>query len=389
MTGIAVVGIVFCERKPSHAKDIIFLITAALVMVVMASLRAESVGVDNPMYRGYFELVSQNDASFLFSAANQYRIEMGYGLLNFLVSRVTTDYRVFAGVLAALTIGLRVVAVYRQSASVWLSLFVYVSFGFFGYSLVTLRQEMAVSIVLFAIPFLQRKKPIPFFVLIILAALFHKSTLILLPFYFFARLPINKLTLGIYGAGTAFVMIFSWPIIGFITQYVYKFYAPGQEGAYYLRPRDLNTALVPVVVGVVALLLHERLLARKPENLVLINFACYSAMLFILTMKHFVFQRIGLLFLPTAALFLIPEMVKVYQVDKEKYLQIDTEYKNADKGRQKQLLHDYNASKRERQEAGMAYNTAIGLVIFLGTLYMLFLLNVNRLTIVPYTTFLG
>ena len=47
---------------------------------------------------------------------------------------------------------------WKHSSIVWLSVFVYITFDFFGYALCTLRQELAISIALFGIPFLQDRK---------------------------------------------------------------------------------------------------------------------------------------------------------------------------------------------------------------------------------------
>jgi hypothetical protein len=317
---VAAAGILICEKKPARQKDILFLILTGAAMIALASLRGPNVGGDYKMYADYFQLVASNDFSFLFSDANPYRIEYGFGLLNFLVSRVSTDTRVFVAAAALITIATRLWAVYRMSANVWLSAYIFVSFGFLGYAMCTLRQELAICVLFFAIPFLQKRRPVPYFLLILLAGSFHKSVLLLLPVYFFANLPLSRVTLSLYTAATLFILMFSWPIIGFVTRYVYKFYAPGSPGDYYLQGRSYNTAFFPLVLFLMAALLQKLLVRRKPENIVLINFSCYSAMLFVLTIKHFIFQRIALIFLPAAALLLIPEMVMLLDDEKKRAL---------------------------------------------------------------------
>lgn len=384
LLAVAALGVVLCEWKPTRKKEILFLCLAMAAMALMASLRAKTVGIDYKMYADYFQSVAGHGFDFLFSPENAYRIEFGFGLLNFLISRFSGNTYVFMAVIAVLTIGLRALAIARQSSSVWLSVFTFVSFGFFGYTMCTLRQEMAISIFLFAIPYLQKKRPVPYFLLVLLAASFHKSVLILLPVYFLAHIPVNWKSLTFYGAATGLLLIFSRPIINFVTQFVYQFYTQTEQGRYYLMGRDAKTALIPVAVFAAAYFLRKRLLDRNPHNVVLINFSMYAALLFIMTIKHFVFQRIALIFLPIT-IFLLPEMVKSMQVDEEK-LGLLEEMKKSERGKKKQNFAKAGQLRTEIRDQRAMYYAAIGFVLVIGLVYYSFLLYANRLLLVPYAT---
>lgn len=120
--------------------------------------------------------------------------------------------------------------------------------------------------------------------------------------------------------GLLFVLIFSVPILGFVTQYVFKAYT---AGSYYTRGRSFDTALMILVFLAVALLMKKRVLARDPKNIVLLNLYVYASILFILTLKHFIFQRVGLRFLPVAT-FLLPEMLYSIKPDESRYAQLQT-----------------------------------------------------------------
>ena len=104
---VAVLGFVLCERRGSRRNDLIYLCVVTAVMILMASLRADTVGIDYKMYANYFQSVANHDLSYLISAENPYRIEFGFSLLNYLVSLVTNHTYVFMAVVAVLTIGLR------------------------------------------------------------------------------------------------------------------------------------------------------------------------------------------------------------------------------------------------------------------------------------------
>lgn len=376
-----VTGFFLCELKKSKGRDLLLLALVTVAMCTMASLRAASVGVDYQPYVDYFQGMCEQDASFLFSEANGYRKEVGYTLLNFVVSRFTQNSFVFMGISSSLIIILRSIAIYRFSSSVWVSVFVYISFGFFGYSLCTVRQEMAISVAFLALSFLQNKKILPYMALIILAGTFHKSLYLLIPIYFVANLPLNKIILSVYGAGTLLVLLFSEEIIDFTGKYIYESYQPG---SYYMRGRNYSTAFIPVVLFFVALIMKKALLKRNPKNIVLLNFSCYAAALFVITLKNFIFQRVALIFLP-AALFLIPEMINALAVDESKYAELQKE--NMDRTKKKQSLQKLGALREQRKSELTLYYTSMGLILAGCILYFLFLLVANRLLIVPYVTF--
>ena len=193
-------GFILCEFKKSRKSDLIFLIILTGILIVMASVRAHTVGVDTEVYMDYFSNMVGRSPSFLVSKENIYWREPAYSLLNFIFAKITNSPAVFMGIVSGLIIGLRSIFIYRYSSKIWLSVFIYITFGFFGYAMCTLRQELGISVALFALPFLQKRKIIPYMLIVILAACFHISLWVMIPVYFFVHIPFNKVTLQILGA---------------------------------------------------------------------------------------------------------------------------------------------------------------------------------------------
>lgn len=375
-------GFILCEFKKSRKSDLIFLIVLTGILIVMASVRAHTVGVDTEVYMDYFSNMVGRSPSFLVSKENIYWREPAYGLLNFIFAQITDSPAVFMGIVSGLIIGLRSILIYRYSSKIWLSVFVYITFGFFGYAMCTLRQELGISVALFALPFLQKRKIIPYMLIVILAACFHISLWVMIPVYFFVHIPFNKITLQILGAGTVLLLIFSEQILTVITKVVYQNYQPG---SYYTLGRDYSTAVFPVVFFILSLLLMKKLLKNNPENIVLMHFSCYAAVLFILTIRHFVFQRIALIFLPVLIL-LIPELLECSAPDPEKVEEL-LRLQGLDKARQKQQKDKMASLMAEHKNAVTLYYTVMGLLMAGCITYYLFLLSTNRLGLVPYIPF--
>ncbi|MFV0496716.1 MAG: EpsG family protein [Candidatus Fimivivens sp.] len=373
-------GIVICERKPSPKKELIVLGVMTLLMCTMAALRSGSVGVDyNWVYRDYFLTVRAHDFSFLFSADNLYKAEPVFGLLNQIVALFTGNPLVLWWTASVVIILLRVIFIWKYSSKIWLSVFCYIGLGFFTYAMCTLRQELGISVAMFALPFLQKRKPLPYFLIVVLAGLCHTSLFILLPLYFIATIPPTKWMIGLYATGFFAVIFFSESILQLITTHIPRFaiYTPD---SYYMQGRDINTVIIWIIILVIASLLYKKLLERDKNNLVLFNLFLYGTLIMSWTMKHFVFQRVAFVLLPFSVI-LIPEIVQS--------LQPSPNLLNAlDNAKTKKLNGQQIASlKHEHKEAVRMQYSVMGLLMTLVILEYFFLLYANRLLLLPYTPF--
>ncbi len=281
LLAILILGVGICEIKKSRRNDAIFLCVTSVLLVTIASLRADTVGVDyNFVYAPFFKNVCEQGFSYVFSTQNAYFLEISYSAINYLVSLFTDDVRILMLVIAMLSTALTSTLLYKYCAVPWIGMFVYVSFGFFGNSMSFIRQSLGIAVFLFALQFVREKKILPYILLVLLAATFHKSLLVMLPFYFLAWIPINWKSLLSYGVATVLVMIFSWQLFYFVTDTlgIFSFYNTFQ-GMYYMNPRNWQTAAVPVLCGIASVVLARLLLKRNPKNLVYVNFAVFGALL--------------------------------------------------------------------------------------------------------------
>ncbi|NLG92044.1 MAG: EpsG family protein [Clostridiales bacterium] len=360
----------------------------SVAMIVMSYLRADTVGIDYIQYADYFKQVRNGGWSFLISDANGYRVEPGYSLLNYFVSLFTGDVHIFMLFVSILTVGLTAVLLYKYSPVPWVGMFVFASFGFFGNSLSFLRQSIAIAIFLYAINFLKKKKLIPYILIVLLAASFHKSIIIMIPVYFLAHIKVNWKSLTAYASLTALILALSWPLFNFVTKYVYKYYAT-EEGLYYMLGRDWQTAAIPVITTVTILIVKNSILKRDATNIVLINFSIYSGLLYIMTCQHFLFQRFGMMFF-TSAILLIPELLASVGVESVQIDGIGTEslkaYKN--KAQKKKALQERRQAQIKINTHKYIYYYATAAVLFVGFLYNTWILIQNRINLIPYVTFL-
>jgi len=379
----ALLGFFLCELHPSRRNDIILIAVLSVAMFFMSILRATTVGIDYVMYMDYFWKVCDGGLPYVFSLENPYWREIGYSLLEYVISLFGSTPLIYSTGVALVCLSLNAVFVYKYSPSVWLSMFIFIAFGFFGYTLCTIRHQIAIAIFMFALPYLQQKRFVPYLLIVLLTATFHKSMLIWIPVYFLAQLAMDWRTYTFYGVCLVLYFLFSEQVLSVVTQYVYTQY---QVGSYYMQGRDVATAVIPVVFFAVVLLMQKPLLARNPKNLPLMNLSMYCACLFLMTLKHFVFQRFALVLLPVSML-LLPEITRCLAISPEQQAELD-QLRSAVKsgsGNKKVNLQRYGELRGQLRDKRAMYYASIGFILFAGFLYFGWLLSMNRLDLVPYT----
>ena len=191
---------------------IAFIAVVATEMFLILALRAPTLGVDLDNYSGGYRYISS--LSFVdmikrlrfVSAADlipPYSYESGYVLLNWLLSRCGIGFHGFLIIYAAFTVFSHSLLIYRYSEKPWLSMAIFMSLGMYEYFFGILRQTIAVSIMLLSLQAIKEKKSLKFFGALLVAFLFHRSSIIYLPFYFLGRIRHTKKIFKLYFAGYA------------------------------------------------------------------------------------------------------------------------------------------------------------------------------------------
>jgi len=174
----------------------LFAIIAFFPIILMATFRPWNF-TDTMAYRLTFQRMPES-FSQLTSYLGSVKKDVGfYFTASVLKIIVTHDPRVYFFILAAFQ-GLAVVYLYRNySSSFFLSLFLFVgSADYVLWMFNGVRQFMAVTIALYATPFILKKRYIPAAAIILLASTFHRSALLMLPMIFIVQGDVwNKKTL--------------------------------------------------------------------------------------------------------------------------------------------------------------------------------------------------
>lgn len=209
-----------------------------IVYTLIIGLRYD-VGTDYLLYKQTYLFSTYPKADFI--ASNDFgSFEIGYSALIYLFIKLGFSYVS----LFLATAFLQIFFLYKFSRkykyiSVWLFFFFITSSTFFD-SLNAMRQSIAFFMFLCTLTYIEEKKLVPFIIGIFLISLFHRSILIVLPFYFFINKKLfnNRLVTASFILG-AFLL--SQPLNDLIWNKLFPYIRgllSGLSDASYLEKRD-------------------------------------------------------------------------------------------------------------------------------------------------------
>lgn len=201
-------------------------ITSSL-MALMAGLRFYT-GYDFLSYKDFFQ---QTDKfSDIFNGTVD--AESGYLFLNYLFSSIGLNFYFFILFFSIVSIGLLGYFLYRYTPYPSLFLMYYYARFFLVRDMGQIRSALACIILLYAIPFIIKKKFIPFLLIVLLASLFHVTALFFVAAYILNSL-LEKLTIK-----NVFSLLMISMTIGILIQIpqLYAWAIPGRYLAYFTSP---------------------------------------------------------------------------------------------------------------------------------------------------------
>ena len=198
-------------------------IICILFLFCLAAFRTSIVGNDTKTYIEIFEnckYLIQSEAS---------RFEIGYLYYNYVLFKITSEPRILLFVTSAICFLCYGIFMWRYSKSPKLALVFFFLIAF-GSTMNTMRQCMAICVLLFAVDCIIERKYIRFVLIVLFASLFHISAilfLIVLPLSFI-RINVKTLTYYTIGVLIAYFMFAELLKIGFSYFSMYEYYSDGK-----------------------------------------------------------------------------------------------------------------------------------------------------------------
>ena len=286
---LAAGGAVIWRTGVSPKKNLIYGILAFLLLGGLSAVRYD-VGFDyaNIYVPLYFQLF-RGDVSVWNSVH-----EPGFVLLEKALQLISSNYQILFVVTSALICGLLFFFYWKNTYDLSLAIILFVLLGQYYSSMNFIRQTLAAVIALFAIPFLCRRKVWRYLLLILLASTFHASALILIPFYWINRIPVNKYSLPIYGGIGIVLFLFCRPIVDWVTQFWYQDYH--QSNPEVLAGFPVFFTLSAAAAFVLLFIGGRQLRSLNKDYYIYINYAFFTLLFVLLGTRIAILDRFSVYF---------------------------------------------------------------------------------------------
>lgn len=210
----------------------IFCTAAAIQWILISGLRGLSVGADTISYNTAFENVKTYSWDYIFRLNYDYLFkgletkDPGYKLLMKIFQIFSGNYQVFLIFIAVVFTVPMAVWIYKYSKDPLLSFLVYSCLFYSFFAITGHRQTIATALVSFiGYEFISRRKLIPFLLCCFAAYMIHKSSLVILPFYFLINKKITRKYIVCIFVATVLTYIFRGKILVFLAESIYTNYA--------------------------------------------------------------------------------------------------------------------------------------------------------------------
>lgn len=294
------------REKVKFNKYIVFIF--AFILIFFAGMRSGIGDTGYYMY-GFSEYKKYSIMDFFNLNMEK---EPGFKFLMIFISSFTKNEQVFIFLMAIVTIGLTILAIYKYSEDIGMSLFLFLTTGVYLGMLNGIRQYIVVAVLFLATNLIIENKPIKYSLIVILLSTIHTSALIMLPIFFFSRRKVwsfsNFLFIGIF---TVFVLTFSNWVQGFVSIFQDTVY--GKYSNTLLNETDVGTNILRILVMFVPVLLsflgrkavdQNDIYYRVYSNILILNFLIY-----LLSSYNWIFARISM-YLNIYTLLFYPYILK-------------------------------------------------------------------------------
>lgn len=311
---IAFVGI--CSAFTLNMKDMnkrnkIIILCICSAIILIQGLRSISVGIDLSSYIPALKPAKNMD---FFAGDTLYNYEIGYSLYSQLFSKINVSNQLYLFIVA-MTIMIPIGYTWLKNSKMpGLSVFIYITLGFFTFSFSGLRQSIAIAILFFSFKYIQKKSLVKFSLCVALAISFHTTAIIFIiayPLYYLRLKPVHFNFII-----PAFILFFIFKADIFLS--IYSLYR-GTDG----KVENTN-AYTMLIIMIIVLVLAYVFGSKDKQNL---NFNAYknymlvAILVQILASQSNTIMRVGYYYYMFITL-LIPEVIKNQKDEKIRILAV-------------------------------------------------------------------
>ena len=240
------------DIKNKYLRDKIIITLVCMFIVIIQALRKITVGID---LSGYIPALRISESMDFLAGDKLFNYELGYSLYSQFFAKLNISDQLYLFIVAMTIIIPLGYTWIKNSKIAWLSVFIYLTLGFFTFSFSGLRQSIALAITFYSYKYIKNKQLLRFLLCIILAILFHYSAIVFIAAYPLRYAVLNKNHYYFIVLGFIFTFIFKSKIFSLI----YRLYN-GEEGK--IEATNAYTMLLVMIM----VLIISYIFGSKDEN---------------------------------------------------------------------------------------------------------------------------
>lgn len=185
----------FDTQKKESIKS--FVVFSFAFIGCLIAFRDNTVGADT---MGYYTSYLNASGQVIGTNLNNSSLEGGYIVLLQILNQISTNPQtmfVFEGALIAIAYGWFIYRNVSDVSEAYIATLAYLAFNLFSFQLSGYRQSIAMAVCMFAYYYIEKRKIIPFLVVVMVASQFHASAYFFIPAYFVVIGKASRIKLGI------------------------------------------------------------------------------------------------------------------------------------------------------------------------------------------------
>ena len=178
-------------KNENKKRDKIFKLVVYFIIFILAF--NYKMGTDWLAYQEYYDIKILNYSFKDIILNNPFREERGYIFLNFLGNKLGLNYEFFMAILISFcVINILKVGIKRSKNYYIFTLIIFVQYLLIASLEPTIRQFITVTLTVIGYRYIERKEPLKYFLIILIAIQFHTSAILGVIIYFLNKIDINK-----------------------------------------------------------------------------------------------------------------------------------------------------------------------------------------------------
>ena len=295
--------------KNKKVFSILFASIIFLIIFLISGFRGD-IG-DTALYKHSYSLLN----NYKFTTEGDW----GFGVFQHWLYTINEDPQFLIIITSLIIAGFTVYNFYKYSDCLELTIYMYITSGYFTVSMNGIRQSMVAAVVFTLTRLIEKKKTFWYILLILLISPFHQSVLILIPVYFIVRSKAwSKATLTI-------IIISCFAFLGFSTIFpaLLEMLQDTNYG-YYANQSDMGGSsfmrvIVNAVPVVLAFIKRKELEEKWDTSNIFVNMALINLIFVTFGMYNWIFNRFTIYF-QLYNFILVPYIIKNCFKGKEKRL---------------------------------------------------------------------